>query len=85
VTRLRIANTGCALTDEQLQSVFDRFWQADSARGRTGENAGLGLAIALRAARLMHADITVARGPKDWIHVDVTLGDAPRGTAATSA
>jgi two-component system heavy metal sensor histidine kinase CusS len=83
-TRLRFANTGCTLTDDQLPAVFDRFWQADSARGRTGENAGLGLAIALRAARLMHGDIAVARGPNDWIHVDVALGQVPSGGQSAS-
>lgn len=43
-----IANTGCRLTDEQVQHVFDRFWRADPARQEAGLHCGLGLAIVRR-------------------------------------
>jgi two-component system sensor histidine kinase BaeS len=42
---LRVADTGSGIAPDALPSVFDRFWRADSARGRKTGGSGLGLAI----------------------------------------
>src|SRR5213076_707885 len=41
---VRVEDTGEGLADEAAARMFERFWRAD--RARTGEGAGLGLAIA---------------------------------------
>jgi two-component system sensor histidine kinase BaeS len=46
VAVLRIADTGTGMDSAALPHVFDRFWRADSARGRRTGGSGLGLAIA---------------------------------------
>ena len=51
--RLVIANSGCKLTKEQTQRVFDRFWRADTARAATGSHAGLGLSLCKRIVHIM--------------------------------
>ncbi|HEX8629049.1 MAG TPA: ATP-binding protein [Catenuloplanes sp.] len=41
-----VTDTGCGIAEDDLPKVFDRFWRADSARGRSTGGSGLGLAIA---------------------------------------
>lgn len=43
--QLEVSNPGPGIAPEHLKRVFDRFFRADPARGRSPEGAGLGLAI----------------------------------------
>ena len=43
---IRVFNTGKAISQEDLEHIFDRFWRADPAHGRETGGHGLGLAIA---------------------------------------
>jgi two-component system sensor histidine kinase BaeS len=43
---IEVAETGSGIEPEDLAHVFDRFWRADNARGRSTGGSGLGLAIA---------------------------------------
>lgn len=54
---IRISNTGCELTCEQVTHVFDRFWRADSARSETGSHAGLGLALSSRVVKFLGGEL----------------------------
>src|SRR2546421_1660215 len=42
-----VADTGIGIAPGDLPHVFDRFWRADSARTRTSDRAGTGLALAI--------------------------------------
>ena len=43
--RLEVADTGIGMSEEELEHVYDRFYQADSGRARHGGGLGLGLCI----------------------------------------
>lgn len=55
-----IANSGQVIPAEHLPRLFDRFYRADSSRQRTGEGAGLGLAITKSIALAHHGSVSVS-------------------------
>ncbi len=57
--RIRIADTGIGMTEEQRQRLFKEFSQADSSISTKYGGTGLGLAISQRFCRMMGGDITV--------------------------
>jgi two-component system, OmpR family, heavy metal sensor histidine kinase CusS len=59
-TILRIKNTGETIPVEHLERIFDRFYRADPSRHRSGEGAGLGLAITRSIIRAHGGEITVS-------------------------
>jgi K+-sensing histidine kinase KdpD len=56
--RISFSNETEGLTTGDLERVFDRFWRRDASR--TGEHAGLGLALARSFARALGGDVTAA-------------------------
>ncbi|MFV9505074.1 MAG: sensor histidine kinase [Oscillochloridaceae bacterium umkhey_bin13] len=57
--RLSVTDTGSGIAPEHLPHIFERFYRADPARGRSGGNAGLGLSIAQGLIRAMGGQIGV--------------------------
>ncbi|WP_446213520.1 sensor histidine kinase [Micromonospora sp. IBSANI012] len=57
---VRVVDTGSGIAAHALPHVFDRFWRADSARGRRTGGSGLGLAIARQIVTDHQGTITVA-------------------------
>lgn len=55
----KVKDTGIGIKPENLEKVFDKFKQVDSAANKGIEGTGLGLSIALKLARMMDGDITV--------------------------
>ncbi|MFF0148787.1 two-component system sensor histidine kinase MtrB [Amycolatopsis sulphurea] len=60
--RMEVADSGPGLDEEVLPHVFQRFYKADSARGRS-EGSGLGLAISWENTRLHGGQLTAANAP----------------------
>lgn len=63
---LQVADTGIGIAEDDLQHIFERFWQADSSRVRHTQNAessGLGLSIVKWIAEAHHATIEVTSQP----------------------
>lgn len=56
---LEVANTGCSLSPDQAQRVFEPFWRADEVRTGGQAHAGLGLAICRRLAEGAGGELNV--------------------------
>ena len=58
-----VQDTGIGLTPEQMEHVFERFWQADQARTYQSAGTGLGLAIAQSIALEHGGSLSVESEP----------------------
>jgi signal transduction histidine kinase len=54
-----VQDTGIGIAPENLERVFEPFWQVDQQKTRRFEGSGLGLSTTRRLARLLGGDVTV--------------------------
>ncbi len=79
-----VEDTGIGLSDEDCQSIFAEFAQAEQGHARRFEGTGLGLSITKRLAQAMGGDVTVRSklGQGSCFSVTVSLAtvtdDTPR-------
>ncbi len=75
---IEVADTGIGIPPDQLDLVFERFAQADTASTRRFGGTGLGLSISRRLVRLMNGDITVQStlGKGTTFTISITVGIA---------
>jgi two-component system sensor histidine kinase BaeS len=68
-----VADTGSGIAAEDLPHLFDRFWRADSARGRASGGSGLGLAIARQIVTNHGGTISATSRPGHGTVFTITL------------
>lgn len=56
---MEVQDTGCGIHDDELPSIFDRFYKVDKSRRRSNRGSGLGLAISRQLAELHGGTIEV--------------------------
>ena len=56
---LSVKDTGTGIPTEELDKVFDRFYQVDSSQTRAYEGSGLGMALAKELVEMHHGRLTV--------------------------
>lgn len=57
--RLKVQDTGIGMAAEDLQRIFDRFYQTDTSATRKGEGTGIGLSLTRELVQLMEGEISV--------------------------
>lgn len=73
---LSVANPGPPILEHIKAHMFDRFFRADGARPRTGENHGLGLTIVAAIAR-MHGGTVFVEHTGDANRIGLVLPEQP--------
>jgi signal transduction histidine kinase/PAS domain-containing protein len=59
----RVTDTGIGIEPDNLERIFEPFWQVEGGTTRAAGGTGLGLGVARRLARLLGGDVTVDSEP----------------------
>lgn len=80
-----VIDTGMGIPQEQMERIFDPFWQLEQPNTRRVGGTGLGLSVSRRYVRLLGGEIQVDSEPGGGTRVSVSLPlrlDSTNGTAA---
>lgn len=72
LARIRVSNPGAALSGEEAERIFDRFYRTDPSRAHKTGSYGIGLALA-RAIATRHGGSIAAESTEGSVTVVVTL------------
>ena len=70
---IKVTDTGIGMTEEELERIFERYYQADSGRTRQGGGLGLGLTIVAGFTASLGGFLTVDSKPGVGTTVTVSL------------
>lgn len=79
MVRISISDSGCGISADNLDNIFEKFRQLDGSITRQGTGTGLGLAISRELAELLAGDITVESevgvGSVFRLDIPISLGE----------
>lgn len=71
---VHLKDTGCGMSQHQLQDVFNNFVQVSRGLNRSSEGLGLGLTICYRVCEILGADFQVESEPGVGTEIQVEVG-----------
>jgi signal transduction histidine kinase len=74
---LAVIDTGMGISQENLEHVFDRFWQADGSSKRKFQGMGIGLALVRELVEIQGGEVTVESQEGKGTTFTVTLPYEP--------
>ncbi|AEA45721.1 tetratricopeptide repeat protein [Fluviicola taffensis] len=72
---ISVADTGIGIPDNQLDKVFDRFYQVDSVNQRFQSGSGIGLAIVKELAIMHGGEVSVKNAPESGCVFSISLAN----------
>ncbi|MCM6775048.1 SpoIIE family protein phosphatase [Nocardia sp. CDC159] len=80
-SRITVRDTGIGISRKDLDRLFERFYRADNAHGRSVEGSGIGLSLVRGLVELQHGTIEIDseldRGTAVTIRLPAAAADAP--------
>lgn len=71
--RIDVVDTGIGIPQEQIDRIYDPFWQLERPNTRRVGGTGLGLSVSRRYTRLLRGDLDVESEPGEGTRVTVAL------------
>jgi PAS domain S-box-containing protein len=68
-----VIDTGIGIPQEQIDRIFDPFWQVERPNTRRAGGTGLGLSVSRRYIRMLRGEISLESEPGRGTHVTVTI------------
>lgn len=70
---MEIKDTGTGMTEEQIEHIYEKFYQSDSGRSRTAGGLGLGISIVNGFTKAMGGVLSIESVPKEGTTVRVSI------------
>lgn len=74
---IAVTDAGIGIAPENLERIFDPFWQVEQRSTRRVGGTGLGLSVSRSLARLLGGDVSVGSSPENGSTFTVTLPSNP--------
>ena len=71
--QIEVSDTGLGIEEEQMNKIFDRFYQIDSSQNRNFEGTGIGLALVRELVAVLNGQIAVTSQPNVGTTFSVTI------------
>jgi signal transduction histidine kinase len=78
-----IADTGIGIPAQEVERIFDPFWQVERPNTRRVGGTGLGLSVCRRYVRLLRGQLEIDSEPGRGTRVYITLPERLTGSVST--